>query len=250
MVSNNYLSTFFKSRELEALSLSEVPVDKFIALRMDGKNFKTFTKRFDRPYDNGFINAMNEAALFMMEDSGFSPVLGYVQSDEITIFLKPVSNNNQQIFSGKVSKILSISASYATLGLVKGLKFYQGFPVFDSRITILDNEQEVLDYLKWRSYDAYKNAITMTVSTLYSESELFGLNTSQREELIKGNVYDNLPKGFLYGRLITREKTFQDIEYFDKRTNEMKVSYDVVRSTFNLSVATFSNINKSVEGLL
>ena len=60
----------------------------YIICMLDGRTFSTFTKKyFDEPFDSEFHLMMNETAKYLCEKiSGC--VLGYTQSDEITLVLK------------------------------------------------------------------------------------------------------------------------------------------------------------------
>ena len=57
-----------------------------VALRMDGKAFKHFTENFKKPYDRLFRDTMQETMLNLCQ-SIQGCVLGYTQSDEITLSL-------------------------------------------------------------------------------------------------------------------------------------------------------------------
>ena len=57
-----------------------------VAIRIDGKAFHSFTKGFDRPYDQVLRDAMNETMKYLCENIQ-GCVLGYCQSDELTLIL-------------------------------------------------------------------------------------------------------------------------------------------------------------------
>ena len=57
-----------------------------VIIRIDGKAFHTFTKGFDKPYDEVFHQAMNETLRFLCK-SIQGCKFGYTQSDEITLLL-------------------------------------------------------------------------------------------------------------------------------------------------------------------
>lgn len=86
-----------------------------VAIRIDGKAFHTFTKGFKKPFDEILIKSMQETMKFLCENIQ-GCVLGYTQSDEITLILVDYKNENSDAwFDYQVQKICSIAASMATL---------------------------------------------------------------------------------------------------------------------------------------
>ena len=57
-----------------------------VAIRVDGRSFHTFTKGFQKPFDEVLIKSMQETAKYMCENIQGAKI-AYVQSDEITIIL-------------------------------------------------------------------------------------------------------------------------------------------------------------------
>ena len=57
-----------------------------VAVRIDGKTFHTFTRGFNKPFDDILIKSMQETAKYLCENIQ-GCVLGYTQSDEITLSL-------------------------------------------------------------------------------------------------------------------------------------------------------------------
>ena len=57
-----------------------------VAIRIDGKAFHTFTRGFQRPFDDILIQSMEETMLYLCKNIQ-GCVLGYHQSDEITLIL-------------------------------------------------------------------------------------------------------------------------------------------------------------------
>ena len=57
-----------------------------VAIRIDGKAFHTFTKHLNKPWDNIFQGAMQNTMKYLCENIQ-NCVLGYQQSDEITLIL-------------------------------------------------------------------------------------------------------------------------------------------------------------------
>lgn len=57
-----------------------------VAIRIDGKAFHTFTRGFAKPFDDILIKSMQETMQYLCEHIQ-GCVLGYTQSDEITLIL-------------------------------------------------------------------------------------------------------------------------------------------------------------------
>ena len=86
-----------------------------VAIRIDGKAFHSFTKGFKRPFDELLIDCMQQTMKYLCENIQ-GCVLGYHQSDEITLILVDYKNlNSGAFFDYEVQKVCSISASMATM---------------------------------------------------------------------------------------------------------------------------------------
>lgn len=86
-----------------------------VAIRIDGKAFHTFTRGFNKPFDEVLIEAMQETMRYLCENIQ-GCVLGYTQSDEITLILVDYKKlNSSAWFDYEVQKMCSIAASMATM---------------------------------------------------------------------------------------------------------------------------------------
>lgn len=82
-----------------------------VAIRLDGKAFHTFTRGFQKPFDDVLIAAMQDTMQYLCENIQ-GCVLGYHQSDEITLILVDYKNlNSSAWFDYEVQKMCSIAAS-------------------------------------------------------------------------------------------------------------------------------------------
>ena len=171
-----------------------------VIIRVDGRAFHTFTKGFQRPFDEVLAQAMRETAIALCKEISGAK-LAYTQSDEISIL---VTNNDtletQPWFDNNLQKLVSLSASTATLAFDKAFYWatvtYKGdgqmFQVyakasktatFDSRAFVLPPD-EVANYFIWRQQDATRNSIQMVAQTLYSHKELQNKNCDDLQEMI------------------------------------------------------------------
>ena len=64
-----------------------------VIIRLDGCHFHTFTKGFKKPFDKIFVQTMQDTMKYLCEHIQ-GCVLGYTQSDEITLVLNDYANFN------------------------------------------------------------------------------------------------------------------------------------------------------------
>lgn len=177
-----------------------------VIIRLDGKAFHTLTRGLDKPFDMEFVNIMQHTMLKLCENIQ-GCVLGYTQSDEITLVLIDYQNRDTCAwFDNQIQKMVSISASMATLyfnqelsRLLKNvrdeiIKLDEGLPidqhyielktkwaskefkgVFDARVFNLP-QWEVVNNLIWRQQDATRNSINAVAQSLFPHKQLQGIN--------------------------------------------------------------------------
>lgn len=194
-----------------------------VACRIDGKSFHTFTKYLKRPFDSILIGAMQDTMSYLCRNIE-GCVLGYTQSDEITLILVDYARlDTEAWFDYSVQKLCSIAASMATLEFnrkfierVNQLKynhvpFYKDNEellmlnhylkacekgaMFDARCFNIPVE-EVTNLIYWRQLDAMRNSIQMVAQANFTHRELQGLNTAELQDklvLEKGINWNNLP---------------------------------------------------------
>ena len=104
-----------RMKTYEAVSKNYLVRRAPVCIRLDGKSFHTFTRGLDRHFDSKFTELMQSTMLsFCNEIQGC--VLGYTQSDEITLILIDYQNRDTCAwFDNQVQKMASVSASLATL---------------------------------------------------------------------------------------------------------------------------------------
>lgn len=186
-----------------------------VIIRLDGKAFHTFTRGFERPFDTIFMKSMQETCKFLCSNI-MGCKLAYTQSDEISLLLVDYeSNESQQWFDNNIQKMVSVSASMATLAFNKAFqsvvnerltiskelcknntgnteKAYEKFDaylrkmntaLFDSRAFVLPKE-EVCNYFIWRQQDATRNSILMVAQSMLSFKEMQGVKCDALQELM------------------------------------------------------------------
>ncbi len=126
----------------------------FMVARLDGRSFTRLTKelcQFDVPYDNRFRDLMVTTARSLMT-CGFQVRYAYLQSDEISLLF----DDDERIFGRKLRKYNSTLAGEASARF--SLELGQ-VATFDCRISQLPSVEFVVDYFRWRSEDAARNAL-------------------------------------------------------------------------------------------
>lgn len=186
-----------------------------VIIRLDGKAFHTFTKGFDKPFDKVLINAMQDTMLALCKEIQ-GCVLGYTQSDEITLVLTDYAKlETSAWFDYDVQKICSVSASIATLAFNRcflreaqnkydsNSKFTESIycqawskgAFFDARCFNIPKE-EVTNCILWRQQDATRNSINSVGQANFSHKELQGLNVNQIQDKLfkeKSINWNDLP---------------------------------------------------------
>ena len=191
-----------------------------VALRIDGKAFRTFTRGFQKPFDDVLIKSMQETMKYLCENIQ-GCVLGYTQSDEITLILVDYKKlTSSAWFDYEVQKICSIAASMATMAfnesfskiysklyrgkiehgenvdeLVKTYAFKAGKAMFDCRCFNIPKE-EVTNLIYWRQLDATRNSIQMVGQANFSHKELQNKTRNKIQDMLmtqKGINWNDLP---------------------------------------------------------
>ena len=97
-----------------------------VIIRIDGKSFHTFTRGFKRPFDDVLVKSMQDTMKYLCENIQ-GCVLGYTQSDEITLVLVDYQNRDTSAwFDNNIQKMASVSASMATMAFNEAFSLYSG----------------------------------------------------------------------------------------------------------------------------
>lgn len=131
-----------------------VPPEIYLVARIDGRSFTRLTKevhQFEAPFDLRFRDYMIETVKHLM-DCGFRVLYGYTESDEISLLF----HLDEASFGRKLRKFQSVLAGEAS---AKFSLLLGDVGAFDCRISPLPNKALVVDYFRWRSEDAHRNAL-------------------------------------------------------------------------------------------
>lgn len=191
-----------------------------VAIRIDGKAFHTFTRGFQKPFDEVLGKSMRETMKYLCENIQ-GCVLGYTQSDEITLILVDYQNlNSCAWFDYEVQKMCSIAASMATMAFnkffTKNVNYFEITHEYDDTIneycTTLVNaaekgamfdarvfnipKEEVCNLIYWRQLDATRNSIQMVGQANFSHKELQNKSCNMIQEMLfaeKGINWNDYP---------------------------------------------------------
>ena len=193
-----------------------------VIIRLDGKAFHTFTRGFKKPFDDIIIEAMQQTMLALCKNIQ-GCVLGYTQSDEITLVLTDYNKlETAAWFDYDVQKVCSVSASIATLEFNKSytqilqrkniltpdFRALVRGALFDSRCFNIPKE-EVVNCILWRQQDAIRNSINSVGQANFLHKELQGLSTKQvLDKLLKEkNInWNSLPIYLQRGSCCTKKE--------------------------------------------
>ena len=210
-----------------------------VAIRIDGKAFHTFTRGFQKPFDEVLGNAMIRTMEYLCKNIQ-GCVFGYTQSDEITLLLIDYQKlTSSAWFDYEIQKMCSISASMATMAFnkffhdevetwfdrvsrdahthsitIENWKLYEIYrdamdkgAMFDSRVFNIPKE-EACNLVYWRQLDATRNSIQMVGQANYSHAVLQGMccqNIKTMLEVDKGIIWGNYPTRWKRGTAWRRD---------------------------------------------
>lgn len=185
----------------EKCTVSPLPINTPIILRVDGRAFHTFTRGMEKPFDMGFIFNMDGVAYALCEEI-MNARIAYLQSDEISILIYPTIEADVW-FGNNVQKMTSVSASLASAVMSES---YPGRRItFDSRVFAVP-EKDVVNYFIWRQRDWERNSVQMLARKYYSQKELQGKSNAEMHEMIfqKGDNWNELETLLKRGRCIRK----------------------------------------------
>lgn len=218
-----------------------------VAIRIDGKAFHTFTRGFQKPFDEVFGNAMVRTMEYLAKNIQ-GCVFAYQQSDEITLLLVDYQTlDTCAWFDYEVQKMCSISASMAAAAFNRFFaneynrwcfdhilfpgefgkgeilpgdedldkaykKALERGAMFDSRCFNIPKE-EACNLIYWRQLDATRNSIQMVGQANFAHSELQGCSCPIIQDMLheqRGINWNDYPIRWKRGVAWTRA---QGIDY-------------------------------------
>lgn len=212
-----------RMKQYEAISKSCLIRRMPVILRLDGCHFHTFTKGFNKPFDEVLMGSMIRTMKFLCQNIQ-GCVFGYTQSDEISLVLVDYKKlNSSAWYDNEVQKMCSVAASLCILKFNEVFreevhnhvpKYFTENPTllsaynkalksgatFDCRAFNVPKE-EVCNCIIWRQQDATRNSIQSLAQSQFSHKELHGLSCDK-----------------LHDKLFTeRGISWNDLEVYKKR---------------------------------
>lgn len=209
-----------------------------VIIRVDGRAFHTFTKGFQKPFDDVLMRVMQDTMKYLCENIQ-GCVFGYTQSDEITLILIDYKKlNSEAWFDYEVQKMCSIVASMATMTFNRLFMYeyeefnrwiYEGSPtdedkrlndvyynamckgaMFDARAFNIPKE-EVTNNIYWRQLDASRNSIQMVGQANFSHRELLNKTCDQIQDMLmtqRGINWNDMGTSYKRGSCCVRNRRF------------------------------------------
>ena len=196
-----------------------------VIIRVDGKAFHSFTAGMKRPFDDDILlESMRQTMMYLCEHIQ-GCVLGYTQSDEITLVLQDYKTiHTQPWFEYNVQKCTSVAASMATMAFNKFFErnvadgyehrydvkdecsmpydLYKAYTdainkgaMFDARIFNVPID-DVCNNLIWRQQDAVRNSIQQVGQAYFSHKELHLKSCNMIQDMLmtqKGINWNDFP---------------------------------------------------------
>ena len=219
-----------------------------VIIRLDGKSFHSFTRGFKKPFDDILVETMQQTMKYLCENIQ-GCVLGYTQSDEITLVLIDYQNRDSCAwFDNNIQKIASVSASMATMAfnkfftenvsqwmvtiypvnsnreekyLLKDFALRDKYinaakkgAMFDSRVFNIPKE-EVVNCLIWRQQDATRNSIQSVGQANFSDKQLNGKNQNDIQDMLmleKGINWNDYPTHLKRGSCCIKKEELINVE--------------------------------------
>lgn len=223
-----------------------------VIIRVDGRAFHTFTKGFQKPFDDVLMRVMQDTMKYLCENIQ-GCVFGYTQSDEITLILIDYKKlNSEAWFDYEVQKMCSIVASMATMAFNRFFMYeyeefnrwiYEGSPtdedkrlndvyynamckgaMFDARAFNLPKE-EVTNNIYWRQLDASRNSIQMVGQANFSHRELLNKTCDQIQDMLmtqRGINWNDMGTSYKRGSCCVRNRRFISTSVDGTETCEMR----------------------------
>lgn len=219
----------------------------FVAVRLDGVRFGTYTAELNTPQDEKFMNDMDTVLKLCVEE--FSAYAGYVISDEISLIFRQ-DETRQLPFDGKVSKMCSVMAGFASAALNQQRPDQFGW--FDARIIPLSDTADVSAYLHSRRSHGFRGAIGALGMHVFKDhhKRFDRVSTKDRIAMLTdagAEFRDILTPRFYEGAVCVKERYMKRTSWTDKRTGEANVTV-AERSRWALKIALRSVVDSVVTG--
>lgn len=206
--------------------------NSYVLVMVDGRSFSSNIKKyFQKPFDETFINIMNEAAIYAAKNIQGCK-FAYVQSDEISFVITDFDTpTSDAFFSYRINKILPIVASFVSskfnqlmikeainrksqgenidlseiYNIIDNTKLYE----FDCKCWNVPTYNDVIGWLLYRQTDCIKNSKQQAARSFLPHKLLLKKTADEQLELLKlkKNIdwYIDYNDGEKFGRFIYKD---------------------------------------------
>lgn len=243
-----------------------LPGDRPFIVRLDGVNFKEFTRNLKKPFDSHFTEALKLTTEALLERS--AATMAFCQSDEITLISGPAAqcDAKNHLYGGRTLKIASVLASFASVRFnhyLSQLRSQDQDPskdpsklgFFDARVFSVPDWETAGEVLIWRHrFDCRRNALHSVAHANYPTKEIEGLQLKDVIERLskeKGiDAYTHYPKENIYGCFIKKVPVI--VEGFNPKTGERcpTIRHKIVSKSFDWTEENLDEIVKFVKNPL
>lgn len=211
--------------------------NSYVLAMVDGHCFSKLIKnKFDKPFDDTFINMMNETAKYLCENIQGAK-FAYTQSDEISILITdfdtPMTDSffsfrlckmqsliaamatakfNQLYAINNISKDVNYTLKYIHSGESKSINLRNEIPLctFDCKVWTVPNANDAYAWFLYRQTDCIKNSKAQTAQTYIPHKDLIRLTADEMIVKLKddkGIDWNTFGNGKKYGRVIRKVET-------------------------------------------
>lgn len=212
-----------KMKRLEVVYEQRVPKEQPFLIRLDGARFSRYTRQAffkqdqSSPFSIPFTEVMIGTAEALLHE--FRPASVYTSSDEITMVFQPIAQDkldvSEHIYSGRVQKLASLTASYASAKfneLLRHLYPERQLAFFDARVFSVPDKAMAAENIKWRANtDAARNSYSKLAQFHLGAKKLHDLTKQQVREALeeKGVLWEDLSSHIKYGSIWKSKKVLR-----------------------------------------
>src|SRR5574343_617150 len=188
----------------------EIAIPKLpVIIRLDGVGFSKYTSKMGKPFDAGLSELMVKTTEFAVKET--NAVIGYTQSDEITLILYSDDVKSMIYHDGKKSKILSKLTSAVTnfFNRERGKYVFAAYDAeFDCRMYQTPTLHDATLQLLWRENDATRNSKSMLARAHFSHGEVENKSGNELVQMVydkTGIDWNGLEPRYKRGTYIRKE---------------------------------------------
>lgn len=224
-----------------------------VIVRLDGENFSKWTRGLKKPFDDRLTDTMIATVKDLVKET--NAIIGYHQSDEITLILWSNEKDSGIYHDGKKQKIISKLAGKCANFFNKHRRQY--LPehdidaTFDCRVYQTPTREDAASQLLWRENDATRNSKQMLGQAHFTHKQLQGKNTDEIQDMLMneyGTNWNNVEirhKRGTYVRRETYERNFtaEEIRKLPQH-HEAKNNPDMLITRSSINIVDMPIFNK------